>query len=90
MYKQANKEHVSYPDAVKRIIKEDGLVGLFGRGLSTKIMANGLQVRFLGVLSRTHTLVVAWAMNGIRLWNKPPACYGLRLTTPHHHHQTHR
>ena len=45
MYKQANKEHVSYPEAFKRIVKEDGLVGLFGRGLSTKIMANGLQVR---------------------------------------------
>lgn len=52
MYKQANKEHVSYPDAVKRIIQEDGLVGLFGRGLSTKIMANGLQVRCGGGTDR--------------------------------------
>ena len=43
VYKQANVEHVSYPVALKRVIQEDGLVGLFGRGLSTKIVANGLQ-----------------------------------------------
>jgi hypothetical protein len=43
VYRQANKEHVSYPEAVKRIVKEDGVIGLFGRGLKTKILANGLQ-----------------------------------------------
>jgi len=43
VYKQASTEFVSYPDAVRAIIKSDGLVGLFGRGLKTKILANGFQ-----------------------------------------------
>jgi hypothetical protein len=29
---------------IKRVIKEDGVAGLFGRGLGTKIFSNGMQV----------------------------------------------
>jgi hypothetical protein len=50
VYKQANTEAISYPEAVRRVIKEDGLAGLFGRGLSTKIIANGLQGLMFSVL----------------------------------------
>ena len=50
VYKQANSETISYPEAVRRVIKEDGLAGLFGRGLSTKIVANGLQGLMFSVL----------------------------------------
>ena len=50
VYKQANSEAISYPEAVRRVIKEDGLAGLFGRGLSTKIIANGLQGLMFSVL----------------------------------------
>ena len=50
VYKQANTEAISYPEAIRRVIKEDGLVGLFGRGLSTKIVANGLQGLMFSVL----------------------------------------
>lgn len=45
VYKQANTEHISYPEAVRRVIAEDGFTGLMGRGLTTKIFANGMQVR---------------------------------------------
>lgn len=31
VYKQSNFERISYPEAVRRVIKEDGLAGLFGR-----------------------------------------------------------
>lgn len=41
--KQSSKEPISYPAAVKMVLKEDGVVGLFGRGLKTRILANGLQ-----------------------------------------------
>ena len=34
---------VSYPDVVRHVVKEDGLVGLFGRGLKTRLIANGMQ-----------------------------------------------
>jgi hypothetical protein len=31
VYKQSNLESISYMEAARRVIKEDGLVGLFGR-----------------------------------------------------------
>lgn len=41
--KQTNKNTISYLDTTKLIIKEDGISGLFGRGLKTRILTNGLQ-----------------------------------------------
>ena len=32
---------LSYTDTIKYVIKEDGIVGLMGRGLKTRIIANG-------------------------------------------------
>ena len=42
--KQAATEAVTYPAVIRDIIAKDGVLGLFGRGLKTKILANGLQV----------------------------------------------
>ena len=50
VYKQANKEQISYPETVRRILKEDGVMGLLGRGLGTKLIANGLQGLMFSVL----------------------------------------
>eukprot|EP00605_Chrysophyceae_sp_TOSAG23-4_P001970 GSChrysophyteH1.ASY1.ANO1.2181.1 assembled CDS len=52
VYKQSNTEAVSYPEAAKRVIAEDGLIGLFGRGLKTKIIANGCQGMVFSVLMK--------------------------------------
>lgn len=41
--KQTSLVQVSYVDAAKDIIAKDGLVGLFGRGLKTRILTNGVQ-----------------------------------------------
>jgi hypothetical protein len=41
--KQTYKNNISYIDCVNMIIKSDGIFGLFGRGLKTRILANGLQ-----------------------------------------------
>lgn len=49
-YKQTAAEPVTYPNAVKDIIAKDGLVGLFGRGLKTRIATNGLQGLLFTVL----------------------------------------
>jgi hypothetical protein len=43
VYKQANTTNVTYPQAVREVIAKDGLIGLMGRGLKTKILANGAQ-----------------------------------------------
>lgn len=50
VYKQASTVAISYPDAVRKVIAEDGLAGLFGRGLSTKIISNGVQGLMFSVL----------------------------------------
>lgn len=49
-YRQTHTEKVSYPQAVKNVIAQDGVIGLFGRGLRTRILANGLQGIMFSVL----------------------------------------
>eukprot|EP00939_MAST-03C_sp_MAST-3C-sp1_P001857 g1857.t1 len=41
-YKQTSTVPVSYVEAAKTIIGKEGVIGLFGRGLATRYMANGL------------------------------------------------
>jgi len=52
VYKQANTEQITYAETLKRVLAEDGIAGLFGRGLKTKIMANGMQGLMFSVLWR--------------------------------------
>eukprot|EP00041_Stephanoeca_diplocostata_P032028 m.1014415 g.1014415 ORF g.1014415 m.1014415 type:complete len:497 (-) comp24072_c0_seq5:3319-4809(-) len=61
-YRQTSETKVGYVTAAKDIIKQDGLAGLFGRGLKTRILANGMQgvmfsvmwKYFDSVLNRPH------------------------------------
>lgn len=41
--KQTNQVPISYPQAIKMVLDADGIIGLFGRGLRTRIIANGFQ-----------------------------------------------
>lgn len=49
-YRQTNEVAVTYPQAVKEIIGKDGMGALFGRGLQTRLMANGVQGIMFSVL----------------------------------------
>ncbi|PVI01945.1 mitochondrial carrier [Periconia macrospinosa] len=49
-YRQVNDTKVSYSEAARRVIREDGKLGLFGRGLKTRILANGLQGILFSIL----------------------------------------
>lgn len=49
-YRQVNQSQISYTAAAKRIIEEEGWPALFGRGLGTRILANGLQGLLFSVL----------------------------------------
>ncbi|KAF2661466.1 mitochondrial carrier [Lophiostoma macrostomum CBS 122681] len=49
-YRQVNDTRVSYSEAAKRVIREDGKLGLFGRGLKTRLLANGLQGLLFSIL----------------------------------------
>lgn len=42
-YRQTSPVPVTYTDAATAIVKDEGVVGLLGRGLSTRLMANGVQ-----------------------------------------------
>ena len=41
---------IGYVDTVKMIIEDDGLVGLFGRGLQTRLLTNAIQGAAFSVL----------------------------------------
>ena len=50
VYKQSSAISIGYADVVKKIVKEDGVMSLLGRGLKTKLLANGLQGIMFSVL----------------------------------------
>ena len=43
VFRQTSEVSVTYGEAARGIIKTEGVAGLFGRGLATRLMANGLQ-----------------------------------------------
>jgi hypothetical protein len=49
-YRQVNEIRIGYWAAAKAVIAVDGLQGLFGRGLKTRILANGLQGLMFSIL----------------------------------------
>jgi len=49
-YKQTSTVPISYQAAAKTIIAKEGLLGLFGRGLGTRFLANGLNGMLFSVM----------------------------------------
>ncbi|KAF9523304.1 mitochondrial carrier domain-containing protein [Crepidotus variabilis] len=49
-YRQVNETKIGYMAAARAVISVDGLRGLFGRGLKTRILANGLQGVMFSIL----------------------------------------
>ncbi|KUJ08750.1 mitochondrial carrier [Mollisia scopiformis] len=49
-YRQVNDSKVSYSEAARLVILEDGITGLLGRGLKTRILCNGLQGLLFSIL----------------------------------------
>jgi hypothetical protein len=41
--KQTATVAMTYPQVVREVVAKDGVIGLMGRGLRTKILSNGLQ-----------------------------------------------
>ena len=50
--RQTSPTKLSYVECVKQVVAEEGLKGLFGRGLSTKIISNGIQGTMFSVFWR--------------------------------------
>ncbi len=48
--RQTSKEPLSYVAVVQMIVKKEGILGLLGRGLATKIITNGIQGLMFSVL----------------------------------------
>ncbi len=49
-YRQVNETRIGYLAAAEAVIAQDGVRGLFGRGLKTRILANGLQGLMFSIL----------------------------------------
>ncbi|ORY68261.1 mitochondrial carrier domain-containing protein [Pseudomassariella vexata] len=49
-YRQVNDTKVTYTEAARLVVLQDGISGLFGRGLKTRILANGLQGIMFSIL----------------------------------------
>ncbi|RGP80311.1 hypothetical protein FLONG3_1612 [Fusarium longipes] len=49
-YRQVNDTKISYSEAARAVVVQDGIVGLLGRGLKTRILANGLQGILFSIL----------------------------------------
>ncbi|KAI0710858.1 mitochondrial carrier [Earliella scabrosa] len=49
-YRQVNATRIGYFAAAEAVIAQDGVKGLFGRGLKTRILANGLQGLMFSIL----------------------------------------
>lgn len=48
--RQTNADTVSYYETVKTIVEKEGVVGMWGRGLKTRILTNGMQAVMFSVL----------------------------------------
>ncbi|KAI5474362.1 hypothetical protein MNV49_003494, partial [Pseudohyphozyma bogoriensis] len=49
-FRQVHASKVGYVESAKRIVRQDGWAGLFGRGLRTRILSNGLQGLMFSIL----------------------------------------
>ena len=47
--RQTAPEPISYANAARQVVASDGVVGLFGRGLRTRLVINGIQSSLFGV-----------------------------------------
>lgn len=56
--RQTFQQPISYIDTVKYVVKNDGVYGLFGRGLQTRIIANGFQGLMFSILWKYFQSVI--------------------------------
>lgn len=47
---ESSAKDLSYPEIVSQIIEKDGILGLFGRGLQTRLLTNAIQGATFSVL----------------------------------------
>jgi len=63
-FKQTSEVAISYPQVVRNVIANDGVMGLFGRGLKTRILANGLQGLTFSILWKYFEEHIQKALDG--------------------------
>ena len=47
---QTHETPIGYPTALRMVVEKDGVIGLFTRGLGTRVIANGAQGMMFAVL----------------------------------------
>ncbi|CAD6587356.1 MAG: hypothetical protein TREMPRED_004726 [Tremellales sp. Tagirdzhanova-0007] len=58
-YRQVHEGNVGYLTAAKEIVATEGLLGLFGRGLPTRLLTNGLQGLLFSILWKLFTDIIS-------------------------------
>ncbi|WVF66676.1 hypothetical protein IAT40_001417 [Kwoniella sp. CBS 6097] len=58
-YRQVHEGDVGYLTAAKEIVASEGLLGLFGRGLPTRLLTNGLQGLLFSILWKLFADLIA-------------------------------
>ena len=49
---EGTASELSYPEVISLIVEQDGLIGLFGRGLRTRLLVNAIQGSLFSVVWR--------------------------------------
>jgi len=47
---QTSEVTISYTEAAKQVIEKEGVIGLFTRGLGTRLLTNGIQASLFSVV----------------------------------------
>ena len=58
----------SYPEVVRHVVKSDGIIGLFGRGLKTRIMANALNVSIYISSMKRYSLIAVYYHGNLTIY----------------------
>ena len=48
--RQTSAETIGYKEAIEQIVEKDGVIGLFTRGLGTRVITNALQASLFTVV----------------------------------------
>ena len=75
-YRQVHATRIAYLDAARAIVALDGVRGLFGRGLKTRILANGLQSIMFSILWKLFLDLSVWRIAAFPL----PICMLMYLS----------
>jgi hypothetical protein len=76
VYKQSSTVAITYPEAIKKVIAEDGLVGLFGRGSICHLLSHSSDgKKIIGCVESKTRYVLVWTSGCLELLSQIRVSY---------------